>query len=293
MKISKHEIDRFESDGYLVVKDVIPVQQIQEIRDAFEIIREKSKKTGNVLYDAKYPDASILWGDLTSFSELEPFNFVVFNKNIVDIVKSLIGSDIVYFGESNTQSGVAVRGYHKDSRISDREDASGMDWQGVYPLVRVAIYLNDTDVYSGGIKIMQGSHKIPTSFFRGGGVNVDAKAGDLVIWKLTTTHSGNVKRMRIFKDLSFHPRIEDFIPAMFDSHNPIERRAMFVVYGATGEHLERYIKYFGDRSDNKRALRLAGTSVSLNEHAKLAGVKLVRPTNDYGAELNPAGFQFD
>ena len=42
MRIGKSEIDRFQSDGYLLVKDVIPVHQIQEIRDAFEIIREKS-----------------------------------------------------------------------------------------------------------------------------------------------------------------------------------------------------------------------------------------------------------
>jgi hypothetical protein len=293
MKISKPEIDRFESDGYLVVKDVIPVQQIQEIRDAFETIREKSKKAGNVLYDPKYPDATFIRGDLPSFSELDPFDFLVFNKNVVDIVKSLIGTDIVYFGESNTQSGLAVRGNHKDSRVSDREDASGLDWQGDYPLVRVGIYLNDSDVYSGGVKIMPGSHKIPTSKFRGGGDNVDAKAGDLVIWKLTTTHSGNAKRFKFMKNLSLHPRIEDFIPAMFERLNPIERRAMFVVYGAAGDHLERYIKYFEGRSDVKRTLRLAGTSAALSERAKLVGVKLVRPTSDYGAEVNPTGFQFD
>mgnify|MGYP007000149766 len=111
-----------------------------------------SKKAGNVTYDANYPEANFILGDLTSFKELEPFDFLVFNKNIVDIVKSLIGTDIVYFGESNTQSGIAIRGNHKDSRISDREDGSGMDWQGNYPLVRVAIYLNDSDIYSGGVK---------------------------------------------------------------------------------------------------------------------------------------------
>ena len=124
-------------------------------------------------------------------------------------------------------------------------------------------------------------------------MNVKAKAGDLVIWKLTTTHSGNAKRIRYFNDLSFHPRIEDTIPSMFEKKNPIERRAMFVVYGAQGEHLERYIKYFRDRPDNIKALRLAGTSKSLDEYAKLAGVKLVQPTNDFGADLNPEGFQFD
>jgi hypothetical protein len=68
---------------------------------------------------------------------------------------------------------------------------------------------------------------------------------------------------------------------------------MFVVYGAAGDHLERYIKYFQGRSDVKRTLRLAGTSATVSERAKLAGVKLVRPTSDYGAEVNPTGFQFD
>lgn len=293
MKLEQKDIDKFESDGYLVVKNVIPVKQIQALRDAFEILREKSKNAGNVNYDPNYPEASFILGDLTSFSELKPFNFLVFNKNIVEIVKSLIGTDIVYFGESNTQSGTAIRGNHKDSRISDREDGSGMDWQGNYPLVRVAIYLNDSDIYSGGVKIMPGSHKIPTSRYRGGGVNVDSKAGDLVIWKLTTTHSGNAKRLKIFKNLSLHPRIEDFIPSIFECHNPIERRAMFLVYGATGDHLDRYIKYFGDRPDNKRTLRLTGTSKIVSELAEHEGVKLIRPADDYGAEVNEAGFQFD
>lgn len=293
MKIDKTEIDRFESEGYLLVKDVISTKQIQEIRDAFEIIREKSIRAGNVVLDPKYPDATWLQGDLSSFSELKPFDFLVFNKNIVDIVKLLIGTNIVYFGESNTQSGLAIRGNHKDSRICDRENSSGLDWQGDYPLVRVGIYLNDTDVYSGGVKIMPRSHKIPTSKFRRGGVNVDAKAGDLVIWKLTTTHSGNAKRLKFMKNLSLHPRIEDFIPTMFERLNPIERRAMFVVYGATGDHLERYLKYYESRSDVKRTLRLAGTSAVLSERAKFAGVKLVRPTSDYGADVNQMGFQFD
>ena len=88
MKITKAEIDSFESNGYLVVKDVISTWQIQGIRDAFEIIRGKSKKYGNALYDRKYPDATFIMGDLPSFAELEAFDFLVFNKDIVNIVKS-------------------------------------------------------------------------------------------------------------------------------------------------------------------------------------------------------------
>ena len=293
MKISKSEIDSFEANGYLVVKNVIPTSEIQEIRDALEIIREKCKESGSAEFNPKYPEATFLLGDLASFPELEPFDFLVFKKDIVNIVKSLIGSEIVYFGESNTQTGLAIRGNHKDSRISDREDASGLDWKGDYPLVRVAIYLNDSDNYSGGIKIMPGSHKVPTSRFKRGGVNVNAKAGDLVIWKLTTTHSGNAKRLKIFKNLSLHPRFEDVIPEFLERKSPTERRAMFVVYGAPGEHLNRYLKYFGDRPDVKRTLRLAGISDIVSKHAQAVGVKTVRPTSDYGSKTNATGFQFD
>ena len=81
MRLEQKDIDKFESDGYLVVKNIIPVKQIQALRDAFEIIREKSKNAGNVNYDRNYPEASFILGDLTSFSELKPFNFLVFNTN--------------------------------------------------------------------------------------------------------------------------------------------------------------------------------------------------------------------
>lgn len=293
MKIDQTQIQRFESEGYLIIKDVIPSKQIQELRDAFEKTRIKSKNAGNIEYDSNYPNASFLLGDLLSFPDLEPFDYLVFNNDIVDIVKSLIGSDIIYFGESNTQSGEAIRGFHKDSRIPDRENPSGLDWHGNYPIVRVAIYLNDSDIYSGGVKIMPGSHKIPTSHFRSGGINISAKAGDIVIWKLTTTHSGNAKRIKIFKNLSFHPRIEDFIPSILECKNPNERRSMFIVYGAEGEHLDRYIKYFGDRPDVQKTLRLAGTNNRACELADRVGIKLYRPTADYGTDVNDAGFQFN
>jgi hypothetical protein len=293
MTISDFDIENFKSNGFLVIKNVIPGEQVLKLRGAFEVIRKKSRKAGNTLYDSKYPEANFLRGDLTSFRELEPFDFLVFNQDIVNVVKALIGEEVVYFGESNTQSGLAVRGNHKDNRVCDRENPSGLDWQGDYPLVRVAIYLNDSDYFSGGVKIMPGSHNIPTSHFRGGGINVDAKAGDLVIWKLTTTHSGNAKRLKFFRNISFHPRIENFIPPALERLSPLERRAMFIVYGAPGLHLERYIKYLADRPDTRAALRLAGTSERLRDLAHRCAVKLRYPTHDYGADVNSSGFQFD
>ena len=292
MSLDELILEKFQSDGYVVVRDVLPKSEIMAIRDAAEIIRHKSSESGGTLYDDKYPDASFIRGDLCSFNELAPFDYLVFNKKILDIVKSLIGDELVYFGESSTQNGIAIRGFHKDSRLCDREDASGLDWQGTYPLVRVGIYLHDCDIYSGGVKMIPGSHKIATSHFYRGGTNVDTKMGDIVIWRLTTTHSGNAKRPKIFKTCSLHPKFEDFMPKSMACHNPLKRIAMFAVYGAKGVHLDRYLDYFSGRQDYQDYLRLAGTSKSLNDLASRAGVGLCRPTKDYGADVNDDGHQF-
>ena len=292
MSLDEKSLTKFESDGYVVVRDVLPKSQITAIRDAAEIIRHKSGESGGTIYDAKYPDAAFIKGDLCSFSELAPFDYLVFNKKITEIVKSLIGEQLVYFGESSTQNGLAIRGFHKDSRQSDREDASGLDWQGSYPIVRVGIYLHDCDVYSGGVKIVPGSHKIASSHFKRGGKNVDTRMGDIVIWRLTTTHSGNAQRLKVLKNLSLHPRFENFIPDSMGCVNPLRRIAMFAVYGAKGTHLDRYLDYFSARQDYQDYLRLAGTSKSLNDLANSVGVELCRSTEDYGADVNDLGFQF-
>ena len=146
----------------------------------------------------------------------------MFEPRILSAVKKLIGEEIVYFGESNTQSGPTLGGFHKDNRVCDRENEAGLDFVGDYPLVRVGIYLQDSDIYSGGLKIVPGSHKIPTSKFRIGGNNIAAKAGDIVVWKLTTTHSGHAKRLKILNNISLHPRIESYIPSLLENINPIE-----------------------------------------------------------------------
>ena len=159
MKVALDQREQFYRDGFTVIRNVFDKHEIDKLRDALHDIRQKSRERGDTLYDNAQPLASFIKGDLCSFRELDDFDFVVCNKRIVEGVKSLIGDDLVYFGESNTQTGTAARGNHKDNRIIDREDASGYDWKGDYSLVRVGLYLNDSDSTSGGLKVIPGSHK--------------------------------------------------------------------------------------------------------------------------------------
>ena len=105
-----------------------------------------------------------------------------------------------------------------------------------------------------------------------------------MVWFLTTTHSGNAKRLKFFPQLSIHPRLEDFLPSWLERKCESERMAMFVVYGVESDHLKRYVDYFSSRTDYVEYLRLAGISDTVSMRASAVGLRMIRPTKDYGAE---------
>lgn len=282
LKIDKK---KFDKDGYILVRNVFEKYEIEKLREKYQEMVISSQERDLVDTVEGYKGHKLLKGDLCSFNELEEFNYLVFDKRIVSIAKKLIGDELIYFGDSNTQSGSVPGGNHKDNRIEDRENPDGMDWKGEYPLIRIAIYLQDADKYSGGVKITPGSHKIATSRFFSPGLNVPSRIGDVVIWKLTTTHSGHAKRLKLFKDFSIHPRLEKFIPSFIENKSFKERISFFIVYGAKSDHLDRYIQYFIKRDINREYLENSGLNDHIDNLALERGIKLVRPIAQYGANL--------
>ena len=291
----KDFIDRY---GYCVVRKVFSEDEVIELRRLFKSIEKKSLKKKHAITISKAErngfkpkdDQTLILGDVVSFKEFSKFELLVYNEKILKPVRKVIGDKICYFGESNMQSGTGDRGFHKDNRISDRENPNGEDWVGEFPLIRVAIYLNDTVKYSGGVKVVPGSHKIPTSHFKSGFIIVGSEIGDIVIWKFTTTHSGNFKRIKYFKNLTLHPRIEDYIPNWLEIDNPNRRRGIFITYGVEGNHLKNHINYLRTREDYLRYFKFAGTSEFSIKLAKEKGVKIIRPIENYGESLNSSGF---
>ena len=69
--------------------------------------------------------------------------------------------------------------------------------------------------------------------------------------------------------------------------------AMFVVYGVESDHLKRYVDYFSSRTDYVEYLRLAGISDTVSMRASAVGLRMIRPTKDYGCRTGKSGFQFD
>ena len=80
--------------------------------------------------------------------------------------------------------------------VSTRNYLHGPDWSEDYKMIRIGVYLQDHDKFSGGVKLEEGSHKLP--FNKGKRVLADTKAGDVVVWDLRTYHSGNSVKIKTF-----------------------------------------------------------------------------------------------
>jgi hypothetical protein len=266
--------------GYKIYKKILNSSDVNGLIKAVDEIEKRQRKTGLIL-DYEESNGGIIQGDILSHHELEPYNYLMGNEKIASIIKEVVGDSPVYFGESNIHVGIGGRGYHKDNRYSSRNAAS-IDYESDYSLYRFAIYLHDSDLYSGGIKLVPESNNIPSSKFYFKGINIAGKAGDIVVWKLTTTHSGNAVRLKLLPNLSIHPRLEGLIPSCMVRQNPTKRRSIFLVIGKQDKHLDNYLEYYAARTDNQQFLTFnkpfSQNIISINGQ----NYNFKMPTSDYG-----------
>lgn len=268
--------------GYKIYKNIFSKFEVSGLIKVVDRIEERQRKSG-LLLQHEESNGSIIQGDIFAHQEFEPYHYLLGNEKFASIINDLVGVAPLYFGESNIHIGIGGRGYHKDNRYSSRNTAS-IDYESDYSLYRFAIYLHDSDVYSGGVKLVPESNKIPGSKYYFKGINITAKAGDIVVWKLTTTHSGNAIRLKFMRNLNLHPRLEGLIPSWMLRSNPIKRRSIFVVIGKQDRHLDNYLEYYADRSDNQQFLAFnkpfTNNMISLNGHS----YHFKMPTSDYGSK---------
>ncbi|HET6224943.1 MAG TPA: phytanoyl-CoA dioxygenase family protein, partial [Bacteroidia bacterium] len=165
---------KFDQEGFLLIKNVFSKEEIAQIRkDAYAEFELDTKKNLTFRNASKLArNARFAKGDILSKEHLRKY---LLDDRILFLVKKVLGGEPVYFGDSNYHFGVGFRGFHRDN--VDRTDRTAPDWQGEYPIVRLAIYLQDHKNYSGGLKIRVGSH-INES---GKPVFVDSEEGDVVI----------------------------------------------------------------------------------------------------------------
>lgn len=267
---------KFDEEGFLLIKNVFSKEEAAQLRkDAYKEFENDEQKKLTYKHPNNTIKARFAKGDLLSKDLLRKY---LLDDRILHIVKTVLGADPVYFGDSNYHFGTGFRGFHRDN--VDRKDMTAPDWDGPYPVVRLAIYMQDHYNYSGGLKIRVGSH-IHKS---GKPIFIDSEEGDVVIWNLRTIHSGNAVRFKFFKNLMINKATrEGLIPAFMKKDEQRERGALFMTFGLKSKHLDRYIqKIMIDRQDHVDYLMASRFDPKIIDLAKQKNLEVIKLIPEYG-----------
>ena len=257
--------------GFQVFSGVFKPAEITRMREKIQESFQRLSKKGLILErKSKDFDFQSMIPDVIQ-EELEEFKYIIFDERVLSCVRTLIGADIVYFQDSTIQIGTGMAGYHKDNKTNN--DAEHSDWKSNYDVIRMGVYFQNTKDFSGGINIKIGSHN-HANYHSGRGINVPLETGDIVFWKLTTTHSGNAKRLKILPSVPLLGRIQRMLPESFFIPEEMQRMALFASYGKPGIHLDSFINYFQLKGDTPTRVNNSNYSNEARSFAKANGVSL-------------------
>lgn len=123
-------------EGYVIIKDLFSY-------DDKSLFREELIKVANT-------NKEVLENNL--------IKKIILNKEFIKKLNEILDSDIIYyFSDSSVVNHKdmfsASNGFHEDARNDNH------DFSQEYPILRMGIYLQDIDRYSGGLKLKPKSHK--------------------------------------------------------------------------------------------------------------------------------------
>jgi hypothetical protein len=219
------DVDRYWTRGYTIVRDVYSRDEIERFRAG----AYASRGVG---------------GDLLGNPHLRD---VILDGRLVEIARTILGRDeIVYAGDSSFTIGMRQRGWHKDN--SDRKDPDAPDWQGPYTILRFGVYLQDHRTHSGGLNLRVGSHTT-TDVTAGRNLYVRTGVGDVGVWSLRITHSGNGTLLRFPWWRYPEPGVRKFPKWYREARaDDGDRMALFVALGLDDHHHDRYTTYLKTRA---------------------------------------------
>jgi hypothetical protein len=270
-----------QTHGIVVLKGLLPKESQVQLRKVLESKVGDGQRQAAVLQQTDFPKADFLLGDVLAIRELDPYRYIFFQAEVLEAIKAILDTrELVYWGDSSIQFGEAARGFHKDN--TNRNDRTHDDWMRDYELVRCGFYFQDHVDHSGGLKVRLGSHKIP-NHLEGRMADMSTEYGDLAIWNMRLTHSGNNKRLRLPLKLPLHPRLEEKLPKFMAAPEQARRIATFCSFGKAGTHLDSYIDKMNAREkDYKPYFQFARKSSEAGPLISQWGVKFRQPNSYYG-----------
>lgn len=215
--------EQFWNDGFAIIRNAFSPEEVAAWRRA---AFERVDRTADLLSDPALRQ-------------------YLLDDRLLEVVRSLIGEEIIYFGDSSTVFGDNVGPFHKD--IVDKDDPNGPDWNGRYTVIRLGLYTQPHAGLPNGLNIRRGSHNVCSDSV-GEFVYADTNVGDLVVWSLRTTHAGGGMTV-------FGQPIDPATPfgwvlrraPLLRDRPKTERLVLFSSFGAPGPHLDRFVAYLRTR----------------------------------------------
>jgi hypothetical protein len=214
--------------GYLIVRQLFTPAEVSDIRRiALDLPLEERHR------------------DLLSLPTLR---HVLLDERLLRVFRTLVGPELVYYGDSTVSINALSHGFHKDN--PDRNDPNGPDWKSDYPLWRCGIYTQSHKGQPNGLDLRRGSHVL-TSLHEGEHVQADTEPGDVVFWNGRTTHSGYGitfrgrpidptslagKMLWKVRAIRNNPKVR-----VLRAKSQLDRVVLFASLSAPGPHLERFI----------------------------------------------------
>jgi hypothetical protein len=288
--------EAFRKRGYTVVRQVLDAQEVQQLRSLAEEAIAQGEHEGRASPSfGKEGTIRNGAGDLLGNPQVR---HILLDPRILGIVRELLGGDLVYFGDSNFRIGKnGERGWHRDNvdrrrywhlyGVDGRRWGSGPDWDGVYPILRCALYLQDQSRYSGGLALRPGSNR-PGLLRPTLPKLVDARPGDLVAWELKTVHSAEVARLRWLPGLPLHPRVQSWLPQSMRVPEETARTVLFMTFARAGAHLDRYLDYLKSRDYMQAHWANSRFGSEALEEAESRGLRVIKPVPTYGPSVAAA-----
>lgn len=230
--------EEFEENGFVHLRNFFTPADMRCFRDAAATLPKQPHASR---YHHEIPSMVDFWRD----------------PRLLDVAHQLLDPPVVYFFDAtflryNFQPDVPVYGRHMHhdakgtpahlfSRLNTAQDAA-------YPVIRCAVYLQDTTNFSGGLKVAPGSHRRDVSHFDARDLhsyNVPSMPGDLVIFSNRLLHSPFGLRLKSDPERSLAPLVEDEMaatqPELF-LPIPQVRETLFIDFTTAHEMTDIYIK---------------------------------------------------
>lgn len=254
------DTERFWREGYSVLRDVFSTDEVERWRAAALARRGSS-------------------ADLLSDDALRE---IILHPAVLAVARTILGGEPVYFADSNFLIGDHGSGFHKDN--TDRDDPHAPDWQvDRYPLVRFGIYTQVHDEGNpGGLDLRVGSHRY-CDLTTGEHISPSVRPGDLVVWNMRLTHSGNSRilefpRRRLTPNTRLSRAVERLGGGFFLKQPREDRLALFFSYGLAGPLLNRFLEGLKSRTYAVKSWQQSSWSNETRRRISEAGLSVIDMT---------------